>query len=91
MLPALPHLQPTEGRNIASSSLPHSLPPSLWTQHRENKKNLGPAHGAGGVPIEPGGDAVLAEDVLALQHGRLLVGILQQRLINTHTFYRLQD
>ena len=38
--------------------------------------NLGPAHGAGGVPVEPGGDAVLAEDVLALQHRWLLVGIL---------------
>ena len=38
--------------------------------------NLGPAHGAGGVPVEPGGDTVLAEDVLALQHRWLLVGIL---------------
>ena len=31
-----------------------------------------PTHGTGGVPVEPGGDTLLAEDVLAVQHGGLL-------------------
>ena len=29
----------------------------------------GSTHGAGGVPVEPGGHAVLAEDVLAVEQG----------------------
>ena len=38
--------------------------------------NLGPAHGAGGVPVEPGGDAVLAEDVLAVEDRRVLEAVV---------------
>ena len=31
-----------------------------------------PAHRTGVVPVEPGGDTLLTEDVLAVQHGGLL-------------------
>ena len=39
----------------------------------------GSTHGAGGVPVEPGGHAVLAEDVLAVEHGGLLEIVLTYR------------
>jgi len=85
---------PPSPTNIGAEQLPvPTLPPPPLSGRniQETKKNLCPAHGAGGVPVEPGRDAVLAEDVLALQHGRLLVGILQHKDdYNTpHTFYRL--
>jgi hypothetical protein len=37
------------------------------------------AHGAGPLPIEPGGDALLAEDVLAVKDGRLLKRVVTNR------------
>jgi hypothetical protein len=37
------------------------------------------AHGAGPLPIEPSGDALLAEDVLAVKDGRLLKRVVTNR------------
>ena len=36
-----------------------------------------PAHGACGIPVKPGGNALLTENVLAVKHGGFLVRILQ--------------
>ena len=41
-------------------------------ERKGNFTNLSPAHRTGGVPVEPGGHALLAEDVLALQDRWLL-------------------
>ncbi len=51
---------------------------------------LSPAHGASPFSVEPGGDALLAEDVFAVQDGRLLQTVVTNRTRTSTSLYLLQ-